>query len=116
MILEGLASLCTESMGLVKFIGYLLMVFKIVIPIVIIVLGAIDFGKAVVAEKDDEIKKSAKTLLFRAISGVCIFFIPNLVVWIFGLVSDFGEATAKSDFETCRKCIISPYDKDCKEK
>jgi hypothetical protein len=51
------------------FLGKILNVFKIVIPILILAFGAIDFGKAVVASKDDEIKKALKSLLFRILAA-----------------------------------------------
>lgn len=105
---------CNKSAGLVQFIGYLLLIFKVVIPVVIIVLGAIDFGKAVVADKDDEIKKSAKTLLIRAISGVCIFFIPNIVLWIFSLINGYNDQQKAATFSTCQTCLLNPMSDVCK--
>ena len=67
-------SICTSLSPIWQIIGWVLWVFKIVIPIVIIVFGMIDLGKAVVASKDDEIKKSVKSLVMRAIAGIIIFF------------------------------------------
>ena len=67
---------CTDTMEIWIFLGKILRVFIIVIPILIFVFGAIDFGKAVVASKDDEIKKALKSLLFRILAGAVILFIP----------------------------------------
>lgn len=109
-----MSSFCTSSAGLVQFIGYLLLVFKIAIPVIIIILGAIDFGKSVVADDDSKIKKTAKQLLIRAIAGVCIFFLPNLVLWIFGLVKDFDSNAKDTGFENCKACLLQPTGNDCK--
>ena len=76
------------------------------IPIVLILMGTIDLGKAVVASKSDEIKNAAKSLMFRAIAGVFIFFIPTLVGFIFTLVDDWGDY--KGEYEICATCISSP--------
>ena len=99
-------SICTSLSPIWQIIGWVLWVFKIVIPIVIIVFGMIDLGKAVVASKDDEIKKSVKSLVMRAIAGVIIFFIPTLVGAIFGLVGEFNDN--RDEYNVCQQCISSP--------
>lgn len=99
---------CRESAGMWQVVGWILLVFKIVIPIMLIILGMIDLGKAVVASKDDEIKKSIKSLAMRAIAAVVIFFIPTLITIVMGLVSNFASSGAKADYEVCRKCITNP--------
>ena len=53
----GSTGFCYDSANIFQVIGYILMIFKIVIPVILIILGMIDLGKAVVASKDDEIKK-----------------------------------------------------------
>ena len=106
---------CADSANIWQVVGYLLLVFKIVIPIVLIILGMIDLGKAVVASKDDEIKKSMKTLLFRAIAAIAIFFIPTIIGLFMGLVSNFNSSGAESDFDICRKCIANPGKGKCAE-
>lgn len=99
---------CTGTANIWQVVGILLLVFKIVIPILLIIFGMIDLGKAVIASKDDEIKKATKSLMMRAISAVVIFFIPTLIGIIMGLVGGFGNV--KSDFDVCRSCITNPYD------
>lgn len=104
-----MSSLCTEASSVLAFAGWILTFFKIAIPLLIIGLGMFDFGKAVVASKDDEIKKSAKTLMYRAIAGVVIFFVPSLVVWLFGTINDFNEAKKVTNFDKCKECILTPW-------
>ena len=104
---------CSKSANIWQVVGYLLLVFKIVIPIILIILGMIDLGKAVVASKDDEIKKAMKSLMFRAIAAIAIFFIPTIVGIVMGLVSGF-TSSVEEDFDICRKCITSPNDGTCK--
>jgi len=96
---------CASSANIWQTVGYVLMVFKIVIPILIILFGMIDLGKAVVASKDDEIKKAAKSLLMRCIAGVVIFFIPTLVGFVFTLADGFN---ADGDYSVCETCITNP--------
>ena len=112
MFALDMGGFCTKTSELLRFVGYLLLIFKIVIPLVIIVYGMIDFGKAVVAEKDDDIKKSAKSLGRRAVAGIIIFFIPTIVVWVFEQVGTYGKDA--EEFKTCRSCLLSPTSDDCK--
>jgi len=101
---------CANSANVWQVVGYILLVFKIVIPILLIIWGMLDLGKAVVAAKDDEIKKATKSLAMRAISAVIIFFIPTLVSLVLGMVSNFGDSGAKADWDVCRSCITNPND------
>lgn len=95
---------CTGLMPVVKFVKNGVMpLFQIGIPIVLIVLGTIDLGKAVVAGKDEDIKKNQNMLVKRAISAVAIFFVVTLVSFVFGMFGSSGsEAEGTSgDFMQC---------------
>lgn len=110
MLIMARPSICSELWEIWQIIGWVLLVFKIAIPIIIIIFGMIDLGKAVVASKDDEIKKSVKSLVMRAIAGIVIFFIPTIVGLIFGIVDGFADAEVQGDYQVCRTCITSPGD------
>ena len=97
---------CAGTARVWQLVGRILFMFKIVIPILILIFGMIDLGKAVVASKDDEIKKAAKSLGMRALAGVLIFFVPTLVGFVFTLVDSFGDV--ESDYDICATCITSP--------
>ena len=101
---------CTNMSEALQIIGYVILIFKIAIPLLIIGLGVFDFGKAVVAEKEDEIKKQTKRLIFRVIAGIVIFLIPGIVTWLFGTLSGYSGVKEKADFEACEKCFLRPYD------
>lgn len=90
-----------------RFVGKIFTIFKILIPILIIGFGSFDFFRALIANKDDEIKKSARSLVFRVISGVVIFFIPTIINLIFSLVDDWNQYS--TDYRNCSKCLVSPY-------
>jgi len=104
---------CVNTANIWQIVGIILLVAKIVIPILLIIWGMLDLGKAVVAAKDDEIKKATKSLAMRAVSAVIIFFIPTLVNVIFGMISNFSDSGAKEDWDVCRQCITSPNDNEC---
>ena len=104
---------CGQTAEMLKVVGWILTIFKIAIPIIIIALGMFDFGKAVVSSDDDEIKKQAKTLGRRAMAGLIIFFIPTIVLWIFTTLTNYEVLGDKEDFETCKTCILKPWDGGC---
>lgn len=105
----SIADFCSEVKNIVQIVGYILMMFKIAIPLIIVAFGIFDFGKAVVAEKEDEIKKQTKRLVYRLIAGVVIFLIPNLIIWIFGAFVDDYEKQSE-EFKTCETCFLKPRD------
>lgn len=105
----SLETFCTEAATLLQIVGWFVTIIKVGMPLVIVIYGVLDFGKAVVASKEDEIKTSAKRLMWRAVAGICIFFVPTIVMWLFGTISDFNEATG-AGFDNCKGCILSPWD------
>ena len=52
---------------------------KIIVPILLILLGTLDFAKAVIASKEDEMKKAQSTFIKRVIAAVGVFFVPVIV-------------------------------------
>ena len=110
---------CNQSAPVWQLVGRILMVFKIVIPILLIVFGMIDLGKAVIASKEDAIQKATETLIKRLIAGVVIFFIPFIVGAVFNLVDGFKSLNdgEKGDYNynICSKCVTSPNSTACKK-
>lgn len=104
---------CVATANIWQIIGYVLLVFKIAIPVLLIIFGIIDLGKAVIASKDDEIKKATTALIKRAIASVVIFLLPTIITFIMGIVSDFKD-NVKKDFDVCKTCISSPGGDTCK--
>lgn len=104
----NITGFCDEAADILGFIGWILTVFKIAIPLLIIGYGMFDLGKAVVGGKDDDIKKASKSLMYRAIAGVLIFFVPTIVMWLFGTVNGYREMPA-SNFEKCQDCVLEPW-------
>ncbi|MCH5167343.1 MAG: hypothetical protein J1F35_05560 [Erysipelotrichales bacterium] len=105
----NLTEFCSSTKEILTFIGWALTIVKVAIPFIIIAYGILDLGKAVTASKDEEIKTAAKRLLFRAIAGICIFFVPAIVLWLFRTVSEFNQATAGGGFTTCENALLRPW-------
>ena len=105
MNLLAAVNFCSQTKSVWRLVGRILYVFKIVIPLLVIIFGMIDLAKAVVASKDDEIKKAAKALGMRALAGVLIFFVPTIVGFCFTLADGFN---ADGDYDICSQCITDP--------
>ena len=56
------------------------------IPIVLVLFGMLDLGKAVVAGKEDEMKKFQGALIKRVIYAVAVFLVVTIVSFAMGLV------------------------------
>ena len=52
---------------------------QLFIPIILIILGTIDLGKAVIASDDKEVKAAQGRLIKRFIYAALIFFVTTLV-------------------------------------
>ena len=102
---------CDKASDVLGFIGWILTVFKVAIPLLIIGYGMFDLGKAVVGSKDDYIKVAIKRLMYRAMAGVLIFFVPTVVLWLFGTINDYKDMPV-DNFKKCQDCILYPWNCD----
>ena len=68
------------------------------VPILLILFGTIDLAKAVIAGKEDEMKKAQNTFIKRLIYAIAVFLVVTLVSFVMGIVSKNadGDDTAIS--------------------
>lgn len=77
-------------------------IIKIAVPILLIIFGMLDLGKAVIASKEDEIKKGQQTFIKRAITALIVFFVIQIVQLLIGFVSN-----KDSDIINCFNCFVN---------
>ena len=66
---------------------------QIGVPIILIIFGMLDMGKAVMSQKEDEIKKNQSLLIKRVIYAIIVFLVIAIVEFVLGFVGDgAGEA------------------------
>ena len=81
--------ICTEDyLPIWNIVGLVVNVIKIGIPIVLIVFGMIDLGKAVISQKEDDIKKQQNVFIKRLIAAALVFFVFAIVQLLVNLVDD----------------------------
>ena len=83
-------------------VSTVVLLIKIAVPILLIIFGMLDLGKAVVASKEDEIKKGQQTFIKRAIAAVIVFFVIQIVQIIVRFVSGND-----SNIINCFNCFIN---------
>ena len=97
-------SLC-ENSELLSIIGILKTVLKIMqigIPVLLIIFGTIDLGKAVISSKEDEVKKAKKSLLNRFLYAVLVFCVVWIVQIVMGAITKIGiEGSDTSSWAKC---------------
>ncbi len=92
---------CGGLEPIVQFIKHgVFPVIQIGIPILLILMGSIDLGKAVISNDDKEIKGATGKLVKRALMAVAVFFVVTLVRVVFGWLAktDIGE---QNDWWSC---------------
>ena len=96
-----------------QVISTIVTVIKIGVPILLIILGMIDLGKAVMAQKEDEIKKGQGLFVKRLIGAILVF----LVVFIVQIVVRFIADKKENDSVTsCISCFVNGESVDSTEK
>lgn len=90
----GLEQVVTLLKNIVKLIQWS-------IPMILILFGLLDLGKAVIAGKEDEMKKYQGALIKRVIYAVVIFLIVAIVTFVMGLVGS-------EDWKSCWNGVGGP--------
>ena len=105
-------ALCMQDSVLKTFriMGMLLFVLKILVPLIIIILGTIDFVKALLDTGDKANKEAINMLVKRFIIGVIIFMLPTIIDFALSFVD--GAKEASSHYTACTGCLFHPFDAD----
>ena len=88
-----------------KTVNIIYKVIQIFVPLALIIFGMFDMAKAVMGQKEDEIKKGQQTLIKRVVAAAIVFFVFAAIKLVVSFVSD------SSDVMECLNCFI---DNDCK--
>lgn len=83
-ITEGDLSGCgVLSQNMISIIQDATKLIQIGVPILLIVLGTVDFAKAVMVNDQDSVKKAGASFAKRCVAGIIVFFLPLLITLIF---------------------------------
>ena len=104
-------NVCEESgfLSVILFIKSVIDLIQIIVPIILIIFGMLDLAKAIMAQKEDEIKKGQQTFIKRCIAAVIVFFVVMVVQMVVSFVSNDND-----DISSCLKCFINGDASGCK--
>lgn len=107
MLFMAADTFCKDTANIWLILGYVVNVIKIVIPLILIILGMLDLGKAVVASDDKAINKAVTALVKRFIAAVVMFFIPTIISAIFNMLLGVGLGQTGTDSNICVQCVTN---------
>ena len=84
--------------SIINIVHTIVNLIKIAVPIILIILGMLDMGKAVASQKEYDIKKGQRNLLSRCITAAIVFFVVAIVQLLMGIISN---ATGDNDIIDC---------------
>ena len=104
LIAKTAEEICKDNsmVQVMEVVKSVLTIIQIAVPILLIIMGSLDLMKAVMAGKEDEIKKAQGTFVKRAIASVIVFFIPLIVSLVIGLLPAGQTSTGdKLNYNYC---------------
>lgn len=104
---------CAEFLGansgdlnaVASIVRLVITLIQIGVPILLVVFGMLDLGKAVMAQKEDEIKKGQQTLIKRCIAAAIVFFVITIVRLLVSVLLRNNDE--KGNITDCINCFIS---------
>lgn len=104
-----------EQEGVLKtfqVLGYILFVLKLLVPLILIIMGSVDFAKAIISSNEKPNAAVLKSFVTRVIIGVIIFLIPSILGFLISLVDGASETFEDGGFSKCTDCLLYPLDED----
>ncbi len=105
-----LGDFCGDTASIWSILGYVVVVIKIVIPLLLIVLGMLDLGKAVVSNDEKAMSKSVTSLVKRFVAAVLVFFVPTIISAVFNAIN-VGDL--KNGGNICVQCVTDVNGSTC---
>ena len=90
--LDKINEKCSEVFDkeILDFLQQIFNIFKFIAPLLCLALSMMDFVKAVAGQDKDALSKATKTTGKRIIYAIVLFFIPDLINFLFELLGWVG--------------------------
>jgi len=86
---------------LINLVHTIYIAIQIGVPVLLIFFGMLDLGKAVMAQKEDEIKKGQQMFIKRLVTAAIVFLVFFVVQLVMGLVAP------EEGVMSCARCLIN---------
>lgn len=81
--------LCSEIAADANLAGTIRTIYngiRIAVPVILIIVGMVEMGRAIASQKEDEIKKAQSALIKKAVAAVLVFLMFSIVKILVGVV------------------------------
>jgi len=99
------AGICEETANIWYLLGLAVNMIRIIIPLVLIVIGMIDLGKAVVQSDEKAVSKAVGALTKRFIGALVMFFVPTIISALFSVLTTIKLTSG--DANVCMQCLTN---------
>lgn len=97
--------------GVGNIVHLIVVAIQVVVPILLIIWGMIDFAKAIIGQDEDKIKAGQKLFMKRLIAAVIVFLVVTIVQLLINVAAGIAEGDASgsdvNDIWNCAKSLIS---------
>ncbi len=93
------------AIGNLVHLGFI--IIQVVVPILLIIWGMLDFAKGVMASDEDKIKAGQKKFIQRVIAAVICFLVVTIVQLVINVVGSVTSDNSTGSAWTCAKELIT---------
>ena len=94
------------TIRVMKILGYVLLLVKILVPIILMGVVIIDLAKNLIAGKSEELTKCFSTFIKRLIASFIVFLIPTIMNYVFNVFLENDD----TNFQACTVCMFDVND------
>lgn len=81
-------------------------ILEVAVPVILVIMGSIDFVKAVTSGKEDDMKKAQGTFIRRLGVGALVFVLFLMVKTVINIIN-IGDADSANGIVDCMNCFIN---------
>ena len=83
------------------FVSNIVNLLKILVPIILVIMGMIDFVRATISSDEKQMKESQSRFIRRTLAAVVVFFVIAVVQFVFSTISTNNKMTG------CLNCFVN---------
>ena len=91
---------CQDILGanVYKILQKFFKMIYVIVPFLVLVLGMLDLGKAVLSSKEDEMRQAKKRFTKRIAMGLLVFIVPTIINILFYVVNFAKDPSDSNNF------------------
>lgn len=89
--------------GVFTLTSTIILIIQVVVPVLLIIWGMLDFAKAVIGGDENKIKEGQKVFIKRLIAAIVVFLIITVVKLLVNVIGNLGAESV--DTSTVKTCI-----------